>query len=80
MDHDRLQRAKMVEWRKAGSLISRGEVDAGSAGIAAPILNADRLGLGSISYVVADTTDDRTMARLAALAVAGAREIEGALI
>jgi DNA-binding IclR family transcriptional regulator len=72
-------RSKMVEWRKAGSLISRGEVDAGSAGIAAPILNAERLGLGSVSYVVADTTDDRTMARLAALAVAGAREIEGAL-
>ncbi|CAH2774712.1 MAG: hypothetical protein CBARDMAM_0400 [uncultured Caballeronia sp.] len=53
---------------QAGSLISRGEVDVGSAGIAAPILRADRLGLGSVSYVVADTTDDRTMARLAALA------------
>ena len=38
-------RAKMVEWRKAGSLVTRGEVDAGSVGIAAPILDPDRLGL-----------------------------------
>ena len=72
-------RAKMVEWRKAGSLVTRGEVDAGSVGIAEPILDPDRLGLGSVSYVVSNKTEDRTITRLAALAVAGAREIEGSL-
>jgi DNA-binding IclR family transcriptional regulator len=69
----------MVEWRKAGSLVTRGEVDAGSVGIAEPILDPDRLGLGSVSYVVSNKTEDRTITRLAALAVAGAREIEGSL-
>jgi hypothetical protein len=32
-----------------------------------------------VSYVVSNTTEDRTVTRLAALAVAGAREIESAL-
>jgi DNA-binding IclR family transcriptional regulator len=51
-------RAKMAEWRKAGSLVTRGEVDAGSVGIAAPILDPDRLGLGSVSFVVSNTKED----------------------
>jgi len=72
-------RATLSEWRKAGSLVTRGEVDAGLMGIAAPIINADRLALGSVSFVVADSTDDRTVTRLAALAVTGAREIEATL-
>jgi DNA-binding IclR family transcriptional regulator len=72
-------RAKLAEWRKAGSLVTRGEVDAGSVGIAAPILDPDRVSLGSVSYVVSNKTEDRTVARLAALAVAGAREIESSL-
>jgi hypothetical protein len=32
-----------------------------------------------VSYVVSNKTEDRTITRLAALAVAGAREIEGSL-
>jgi DNA-binding IclR family transcriptional regulator len=72
-------RATLAEWRKAGSLVTRSEVDPGAVGIAAGIVAPDKTGLGSISYVVSDQTDDKTIARLAALVATGAREIEAAL-
>ncbi|KLU21817.1 IclR family transcriptional regulator [Caballeronia mineralivorans PML1(12)] len=72
-------RSMLSEWRRAGSLVTRGEVDAGLAGIAAAILSADRVGVGSISYVVSGKTDEKTTTRLAALVSIGAREIETAL-
>lgn len=72
-------RSTLTEWRKAGHLVTRAEVDPGAIGIAAPILGADRVGLGSISFVVTSTTDERIITRLAALVTAGAREIESAL-
>ncbi|KAE8757123.1 MULTISPECIES: IclR family transcriptional regulator [Paraburkholderia] len=69
-------RSVLGEWRKAGSVVTRGEVDTGLVGIAAAILSADRTGVGSISYVVTGQTDEKTIARLAALVSTGAREIE----
>jgi DNA-binding IclR family transcriptional regulator len=72
-------RSILTEWRKEGSLVTRGEVDPGLVGIAAPVLSSERVGIGSISYVVPDRTDEKTIARLGALASTGAREIEKAL-
>lgn len=68
-------RTAMARMRKAGHAVTRAEVDPERIGIAAPILDDHRRALGSLSYVVA-TSEERAVARLAALAVAGAREIE----
>ncbi|NIF55076.1 IclR family transcriptional regulator C-terminal domain-containing protein [Burkholderia sp. Ax-1724] len=72
-------RSVLTEWRRHGSLVTRGEVDAGLVGIAAAVLSLDRVGIGSISYVVSDETDEKMIARLAALVSTGAREVETAL-
>jgi len=72
-------RATLAEWRRQGCIISHAEVDKGRTGIAAPILNEDRIGIGSLSFVVADTTPEPTIARLATLVSSGAREIEAML-
>jgi len=63
--------------RRAGFCVSGGEIDPGRVGIAAPIFDAERAVLGSLTFVLpAARAGDGLVARLASLTVAGAREIE----
>jgi DNA-binding IclR family transcriptional regulator len=63
--------------RRAGVTVSRGEIDSGRVGVAAPIFDQDRAVLGSLSLALPSAHADETLVeRLAALTVAGAREIE----
>ena len=61
--------------------ITKGEIDAGRVGISAPIFDQERAILGSLSFVLpVAQADDTRIARLVPLTVAGAREIEQAMI
>jgi DNA-binding IclR family transcriptional regulator len=63
--------------RRNGVCVSRGEIDPGRIGVAAPIFDRDRAVLGSLSLVLpAADADEALVQRLAPLTVAGAREIE----
>jgi DNA-binding IclR family transcriptional regulator len=63
--------------RRAGVTVSRGEIDPGRIGVAAPIFDRDRAVLGSLSLALPAAHADPTLVeRLAPLTVAGAREIE----
>jgi DNA-binding IclR family transcriptional regulator len=63
--------------RRAGVTVSRGEIDPGRVGVAAPIFDNDSAVLGSLSVALpAVHADDALVQRLAPLTVAGAREIE----
>jgi DNA-binding IclR family transcriptional regulator len=70
-----LFRSTMTQMRKAGHAITRAELDAGSVGIAAPILDDGRKVLGSLSYVI-PVAEERIAARLASRAMMGAAEVE----
>lgn len=71
-------RKAMATMRKAGHAITHAEVDPGRTGIAVPILDDHGRVLGSLSYVI-PAPEACAIARLASLAAAGAREIEGAM-
>jgi DNA-binding IclR family transcriptional regulator len=74
-------RRNMVDLRRAGFCISRSEIDPGRVGVAAPIFNDERSVLGSLSFVLpGERADDTLIGRLAPLTVAGAREIERAMM
>ena len=74
-------RRTLAALRRAGVCISKGEVDAGRVGISAPIFGQERAILGSLSFVLpVAQADDTRIARLVPLTVAGAREIEQAMI
>src|SRR5580704_17940802 len=63
--------------RRAGVSVSRGEIDAGRVGVAAPIFDKDRAVLGSLSLALPAThADEPLIGRLEPLTAAGAREIE----
>src|ERR1700680_926097 len=63
--------------RRAGVSVSRGEIDPGRVGVAAPIFDRERAVLGSLSLALtAALADDTLVRRLAPLTVAGARDIE----
>jgi DNA-binding IclR family transcriptional regulator len=63
--------------RRAGVCVTRGEVDPGRVGIAAPIFASDGSVLGSLSSVLpANRADENLVGRIAPLTSAGAREIE----
>jgi len=63
--------------RRAGVSVSRGEIDPGRVGVAAPIFDKDRVVLGSLSLALpAAQADELLIGRLASLTVAGARAIE----
>ena len=63
--------------RRAGVIVSHGEIDSGRVGIAAPIFDQGRAVLGSLSLALPAAHADATLVgRLAPLTVAGAREIE----
>lgn len=68
-------RSTMTQMRKAGHAITRAELDAGSVGIAAPILDDSRKVLGSLSYVI-PVAEELIAVRLASLAMMGAAEVE----
>lgn len=70
-------RAALAAIRRAGMTVSRGEIDPGRVGVAAPVFDQDRAVLGSLSLALpAMQVDDGLIARLASLTVSGAREIE----
>ncbi len=74
-------RRDLAGLRRAGVVVSHAELDSGRIGIAAPIFDQDRTILGSLSFVLpAPRADDRLIARLTPLTVAGAREIEQTMI
>jgi DNA-binding IclR family transcriptional regulator len=74
-------RGHLAVVRRAGVMVSRSEIDSGRVGIAAPIFGAERAILGSLSFVLPEPrADERLIARLTPLTVAGAREIEQAMI
>jgi DNA-binding IclR family transcriptional regulator len=61
--------------------ITKGEVDPGRVGIAAPIFDPEHAVLGSLTFVLPPAqADEARMARLVPLTIAGAREIEQAMI
>ena len=73
-------RRALSRLRRAGACVTRGELDAGRIGIAAPVFDRERAILGSLSLVLpAARADEGVIARLQALTVAGAREIERAM-
>jgi len=73
-------RATLAALRREGFAVSRGEIDPGRVGIAAPIFDRDRAVLGSLSFVLpAARADETLVGRLAPLTSAGAREIERAM-
>ena len=63
--------------KRAGACVSRSEIDPRRVGIAAPIFDADRAILGSLSFALPEArADERLIGRLTPLTIAGAREIE----
>jgi len=70
-------RRRLMTIRRAGLCIAHGEIDPGRVGLAAPIFDADRAVLGSLSLALAAArADETTLARLGPLVAAGARDIE----
>jgi DNA-binding IclR family transcriptional regulator len=70
-------RHSLAAIRRDGVTVSRGEIDPGRVGVAAPIFDTDRAVLGSLSVALPAAQADATLVRrLAPLTVAGAREIE----
>ena len=72
-------RGAMSKLRKAGYVVSRGEIDTGRIGIGAALLGDDRGVIGGLSYVIPEATDAKLIPFLASVIQAGAREIEAAL-
>lgn len=73
-------RAALAAVRRAGVCISKGEIDAGRVGIAAPIFDADHAILGSLTFALPEArAEEALVRRLASLTASGAREIEQAM-
>ena len=73
-------RAALTRIRKEEYVITHGELDRGCIGIAAPILDEDKKSVASLSYVIPDATDERTVSRLTRLVIGGCRDIETELV
>ena len=74
-------RGSLKKIRTAGVWITRGELDKGMIGIAAPIWQPDRQIIGSIGIVVPqDSTSPGEVAGTSALVQAAAREIDAGLL
>ncbi|MBZ5695155.1 MAG: helix-turn-helix domain-containing protein [Acidobacteriia bacterium] len=66
--------------RKAGLHITRGEVDSGLVGIAAPVFGPDRIVIGSIAMTIPESeATPQFIANISALVQAAAREIDAGL-
>jgi DNA-binding IclR family transcriptional regulator len=73
-------RASLAALRRAGVCVSRGEIDPGRIGIAAPIFDAQRAILGSLTIVLPMARGQEPLVeRLARQTIAGARAIERAM-
>ena len=67
--------------RRAGACITKGEVDQGRVGIAAPVFASDGSVLGSLSSVLpAYCADETLVGRILSLTTAGALEIERSML
>ncbi len=74
-------RATLAALRRAGFATSKSEVDSGRLGIASPIFDTGRSILGSLSLALSvQMSDERLIGRLAPLIIAGARQIENAML
>jgi DNA-binding IclR family transcriptional regulator len=70
-------RSSLAAIRRAGVVVTRGEIDPGRVGIGAPLFDRDRNILGSLSFALsAGRANSALIGRLTPLLVAGAREIE----
>ncbi len=70
-------KAALARIRRAGFVVSRGELDPGRIGISAPMFDDDKRAIGSLSYVIGENQDEeRLVSRLTSLVIATAREIE----
>jgi len=70
-------RHSLAGLRRAGVCVTRGEIDPGRVGIAAPIFDREHAILGSLSFVLPKAYAEETLiGRVAPLTIAGAREIE----
>jgi DNA-binding IclR family transcriptional regulator len=70
-------RASLAAIRRAGVVVTRGEIDPGRVGIGAPLFDRDRNILGSLSFALsAGRASSALIERLTPLLIAGAREIE----
>ena len=67
-------RKRLAQIRKDGFLVTRAELDQNRTGIAAPILDFARRAIGSLSYVIPESSAS-VESRLAALVAACATEI-----
>jgi len=73
-------KANLRRIRRAGLHITRGEVDAGRVGIAAPVFSRDRTVIGSITMAIPENeATPQFVANLSALVQAAAREIDEGL-
>lgn len=70
-------RSSLAAIRRAGVVVTRGEIDPGRVGVGAPLFDRDRNILGSLSFALsAGRADSALIGRLTPLLTTGAREIE----
>jgi DNA-binding IclR family transcriptional regulator len=70
----------LAQLRKAGFVVSRGELDPGRVGISMPLFDDDKRAIGSISYAIGeDQYEARLVSRLASLLAVAAGEIESTM-
>lgn len=70
-------RASLAAIRRAGVVVTHGEIDPGRVGVGAPLFDRDRSILGSLSFALpAGRADSALVGRLTPMLIAGAREIE----
>ena len=70
-------RSSLTAIRRAGVVVTRGEIDPGRVGVGAPLFDRDRNILGSLSFALrAGRGDSALIGRLTPLLTTGAREIE----
>lgn len=70
-------RTSLATIRRAGVVVTHGEIDPGRVGVGAPLFDRDGVVLGSLSFALPDARANETLiARLTPLLISGAREIE----
>jgi DNA-binding IclR family transcriptional regulator len=73
-------RSSLAAIRRAGFLVTRGEIDPGRIGVAVPIFDSERAILGSLSFALSSARSDAALIeRLVPLLAAAAREIESTM-
>jgi DNA-binding IclR family transcriptional regulator len=70
-------RGSLAAIRRAGFVVTHGEIDAGRVGIGVPVFDKDRAILGSLSFALSEVkASDKLIAKLAPLTIAASRQIE----